>query len=131
VLRMLFNIRWWLGVALAAVIGAWLPSHFFDKAPSGTVHAQVLGVGVKLGGAYLLAVSCWVVLLAWWATLFGEVASPLRYKFSGATPAPGVARNTQPIKEGDVLEDEIHRADAPKGPVLEGEVLPPETDARA
>jgi hypothetical protein len=70
ILRFLFHWRWWFGVVLASLVGVWLPSHFFDKPPGGTVSAQVWSVGLKLGGAYVLAVGSWVLLLAWWATLF-------------------------------------------------------------
>jgi hypothetical protein len=70
VLRFLFNWRWWFGVVLASLVGVWLPSHFFDKPPGGTVTAQVWSVGLKLAGAYVVAVGSWVLLLAWWATLF-------------------------------------------------------------
>jgi len=70
ILRFLWNWRWWLGVVLASLVGVWLPGHFFDKPPKGTVSAQVWSVGLKLAGAYVLAVGSWVFLLAWWATLF-------------------------------------------------------------
>jgi hypothetical protein len=70
VIRFLWNWRWWLGLIIASLVGAWLPSQFFDKPPSGSVSAQEWHVGLKLAGAYLLAVTSWVLLLGWWATLF-------------------------------------------------------------
>jgi hypothetical protein len=76
ILRFLFNGRWWLGVVFASLIGAWLPSHFFDKPPAGTVSAQVWSVAFKLAGAYLLAVGSWVLLLGWWATLSVQRGEP-------------------------------------------------------
>jgi hypothetical protein len=76
IIRFLWNWRWWLGVILAAIAGVWLPGHLFDKLPSGTVSAQVWHVGLKLAAAYLLAVTSWIVLLAWWATLFAARKQP-------------------------------------------------------
>ena len=76
IIRFLWNWRWWLGVILAAIAGVWLPGHFFDKLPSGTVSAQVWHVGLKLAAAYLLAICSWVLVLAWWATLFAAKKHP-------------------------------------------------------
>jgi hypothetical protein len=75
-LRFLWSWRWWLGVVLASLIGVWLPSSFFDKAPAGSVSAQVWTVSLKLAGAYVLVVGVWVLLLAWWASLFRLPAKP-------------------------------------------------------
>jgi hypothetical protein len=75
-LRLLFNWRWWLAVALAAVLGVWLPGHFFAAPPHGTPSAQVWLEGFKLAGTYLLAVGCWVLLLAWNAVLFAGQEPP-------------------------------------------------------
>jgi hypothetical protein len=76
VLRLLWSWRWWLGVAVATALGLWLPGKFFAGVPHGTVSAQVWAVGLKLAGAYLLAVGCWVLLLAWAAVLFGRQQPP-------------------------------------------------------
>jgi hypothetical protein len=76
VFRFLWNWRWWLGVALASLVGVDLPGQFFKGTPKGTVSAQILSVSLKLAAAYLLAVSSWVVLLAWWAVLFGRPEKP-------------------------------------------------------
>ena len=76
VLRLLWNWRWWAGVVLAALVGAWLPGRFFAGEPSGTVSHQVWSVGLKLAGAYVLAVGSWVLLLGWWAALFGRQRPP-------------------------------------------------------
>jgi len=72
VLRLLRNWRWWAGVVVAALVGVLLPSHFFNGTPSGTVHAQVWHVVLKLAATYLLAVGSWVLLLGWVAVLFGR-----------------------------------------------------------
>jgi hypothetical protein len=69
-LRLLWNWRWWLGVVVAALLGVWLPAHFFAGPPHGSVTAQEWSVILKLIGAYVLAISIWVLTLAWWATLF-------------------------------------------------------------
>lgn len=74
--RFLWNWRWWLGVALASLVGVDLPGQFFNGTPKGTVSAQILSVSLKLAAAYLLAVSSWLVLLAWWAVLFGRHEKP-------------------------------------------------------
>ena len=85
-IRFLFNWRWWLGVALASLLGVWLPSHFFTAPPKGTVSAQEWAVTLKLIGAYLLAVTSWTVLLAWWATLFTLPAADPREEALIAVP---------------------------------------------
>jgi hypothetical protein len=72
VLRMLWNWRWWLAVVAAAFVVVRLPGRFFVAEPSGTVSAQVWHVGLKLAATYVLAIGCWVLLLAWVATLFGR-----------------------------------------------------------
>jgi hypothetical protein len=72
VIRLLWNWRWWLGVVLAALLTVELPSHFFAAEPSGSVHAQVWRVVLKLIVTYLLAVGSWVLLLGWLAVLFGR-----------------------------------------------------------
>jgi hypothetical protein len=76
IIRLLWNWRWWLGVALASLVGVDMPGQFFNAAPKGTVSAQVWTVGLKLAAAYLLAVGSWVLLLAWWAVLFSRPNKP-------------------------------------------------------
>jgi len=76
IIRFLCNWRWWLGVVLAALAGVWLPSQFFKGMPSRIVSAQDWIVGFKLAAAYLLAMSSWVMLLAWWAVLFSRDEKP-------------------------------------------------------
>jgi hypothetical protein len=73
-MRMLWNWRWWLGVALASLVGVWLPGKFFAPLPTGTVSAQVWHVSLKLAAAYVLAVGTWVLLLGWAATLSANQA---------------------------------------------------------
>ena len=72
VIRFLFNWRWWVGVVVATLLGVWLPSHFFNAMPKGSVAAQEWAVVWKLIATYLLAVVSWVLLLGWWATLFSK-----------------------------------------------------------
>ena len=69
IVHLLFNWRWWLAVIIAALLAVEWPSHFFTGEPHGTVSHQVWSVILKLAGAYLLAVVCWVLLLAWCAVL--------------------------------------------------------------
>ncbi len=108
VLHILWNWRWWTGVVLAALVGVWLPGTFFAATPSGTVSAQVWHVGLKLAGAYLLAVGCWVLLLGWVAVLFGRQQPPAEYALAAvpvlAEPMEGspstVAENQPPKEDG-------------------------------
>jgi hypothetical protein len=72
VLRILWNWRWWPAVVVASLAAVWLPAKSFTETPHGTVNAQVWCVGLKLASAYLLAVTSWVLLLAWQATLFAR-----------------------------------------------------------
>jgi hypothetical protein len=76
IIRLLWNWRWWGGVALAALVAVVLPENFFAGAPRGTVTAQVWAVGLKLAVSYLLAMASWVVLLGWWAALFCRQQKP-------------------------------------------------------
>jgi len=105
ILRFLWSGRWWLGVVLAAIVGVWLPGKFFDKAPSGTVSGQVWSAVFKLVGAYLLTVGSWVMLLAWWATLF----SPRRKRPSDSDEASVAV----PVLSGPPLRDRSAKADVP------------------
>ncbi len=72
IIRLLFNWRWWLAVIIAALIAVEWPSHFFTGEPQGTVSHQVWSIMLKLAGVYLLAVVCWVLLLAWCAVLLSR-----------------------------------------------------------
>jgi len=74
--RFMLSWRWWVGVLAAALVGVWLPGQFFNGTPKGSVTAQEWAVTWKLAATYLLAVGSWVLLLGWWATLFGERKSP-------------------------------------------------------
>jgi len=76
VLRLLWNWRWWLGVSLASLFAVWLPGKFFAGLPHGSVSAQVWAVGFKLAGAYLLAISGWILLQSWAAALFASQQAP-------------------------------------------------------
>ena len=59
-------------VAVAALVGVALPLHFFTAEPSGAVSHQVWAVSFKLAGAYLLAITSWVLVLAWAAVRLGR-----------------------------------------------------------
>ncbi len=72
IIRLLLNWRWWLAVIIAALVAVEWPSHFFNGEPHGTVSHQVWFVVLKLAGSYLLAVVCWVLLLAWCAVLLSR-----------------------------------------------------------
>jgi hypothetical protein len=72
--RLVFDWRWWLAVAVAAPLGVALPGRFFSAEPSGSVSHQVWAVGIKLTGAYLLAITSWVLVLAWAAVLLEKTS---------------------------------------------------------
>jgi hypothetical protein len=67
--------RWWPAVLVLALVGQAWPVAFFDGMPHGTVHAQVWRAIFKVFSAYILAVGCWVVSLAWVATLLAGLRS--------------------------------------------------------
>ena len=75
-LLLVWNWRWWLGILAAALVAVWLPGRFFACVPHGTVSAQIWYVGLKLAAAYLLAMGCWVFVLAWAAVLIGRQQPP-------------------------------------------------------
>jgi hypothetical protein len=72
IIRLLLNWRWWPAVVLAALVGVALPGHFFAGVPHGTVAHQIWAVAFKLVGSYVLAIACWVLLLAWAAVQLGR-----------------------------------------------------------
>ncbi len=88
VLRILWNWRWWPAVVLASLVSVWLPGKFFAGTPHGTVSAQVWLVALKLAATYLLAVSSWVLLLAWVATLFARQKPPEKSQSAAAEIPP-------------------------------------------
>jgi hypothetical protein len=66
---MWLNWRWWPAVLAAALVGVAWPQWFFSAPPHGSVSAQVWRVAIKLIAGFLLAVSSWLALLGWTATL--------------------------------------------------------------
>ena len=99
-IRLMLHWRWWPAVVLAALAAVELPSHFFTGFPHGAVSHQVWTVIFKLAGAYLLAVSSWVLLLAWAAVLFSR-ATP------GVTPPGDDAFAPVPVHSGPLGEDSV------------------------
>ncbi len=75
IIRLLFNWRWWLAAIIAALAAVEWPSHFFSGEPHGTVSHQVWSVVLRIAAAYLLAIVCWVLLLAWCAVLLSRTRS--------------------------------------------------------
>jgi len=89
IIRILFNWRWWLAVIVAALVAVEWPSHFFNGEPQGNVSHQVWAVMLKLAGTYLLAVVCWVLLLAWCAVLLSRTSpSKAQHADDSLVPAP-------------------------------------------
>jgi hypothetical protein len=81
-------------------VGVVLPEHFFAGAPHGTVSHQVWAVILKLAGSYVLAVGCWVVLLAWCAVQFGRRAG-------GRDDGGDYAEVPVPVLSGPFREDSV------------------------
>jgi hypothetical protein len=77
-------------VIVAALVAVKWPGTFFDAVPQGTVSHQVWAVGLKLSGSYVLAMVCWVALLAWAATLLSLArgAGSSAEDDEGGEPAP-------------------------------------------
>lgn len=82
--RFMLNWRWWPAVIVAALLAVEWPSHFYDAIPQGSVSHQVWTVLLKLAAAYLLAITCWVMLLAWAAVFI----SPPQPADDALVPAP-------------------------------------------
>jgi hypothetical protein len=108
IIRLLFNWRWWSAVIVAALLAVEWPSHFFSGEPQGTVSHQVWAVALKLAGTYLLAIVCWVLLLAWCAVLLSRNRpGKLQPNDDSLVPAPvgagplGEDSVKLPLPEGD------------------------------
>jgi len=95
----LLNWRWWLAVVIASLIGVALTGHFFSGLPHGTVSHQVWAVIFKLAGAYLLAVACWALLLAWAAVLLDRSYAGRQRGGESFVPAPV---HSGPLGEGSM-----------------------------
>jgi len=89
-------------VVLAALLAVELPSRFFAAEPSGSVHAQIWHVVLKLIATYLLAMGSWVLLLGWVAVLFGRQQPPGE-EVLVAVPAP--SGPPEPDKQASVKLD--------------------------
>ncbi len=99
VLRLLWNWRWWLAVVLAALVAVALPGRFFAGEPQGTVAHQVWAVVLKLAATYLLALVCWVLLLAWAAVLLARTRRSANPSNDSLVPVPV---RSGPLGEGPV-----------------------------
>jgi hypothetical protein len=111
IIHLLFNWRWWLAAVVAALLAVLWPSHFFTSLPQGTVSHQVWAVILKITAAYLLAIVCWIFLLAWCAVLLSRdtpaAEMPKDDSDDSLTPAPvgsgplGEDSVKLPLPEGD------------------------------
>jgi hypothetical protein len=75
-IRFMLNWRWWPAVILASLAAVEWPSHFYNAIPQGSVSHQVWTVLFKLAANYLLAITSWVLLLAWAAVLISPRPQP-------------------------------------------------------
>jgi hypothetical protein len=94
-LHVILNWRWWMAVAVAALVGVALPEHFFAGLPKGTVSHQVWAVSIKLASSYLLTISSWVVVLAWAAALLerGRPGAAITAEVASDSPLPETGDN--------------------------------------
>jgi hypothetical protein len=81
IIRLLLNWRWWSAVVLASVVSVVLPGHFFAGFLQDPIARQVW----EVAATYVLAVGCWVSLLAWAAVLLGRDATE-----SGVEVSPSI-----------------------------------------
>ncbi len=100
IIRLLLNWRWWLAAVIAALLAVAWPSHFFTSEPQGTVSHQVWAIMLKLAGTYLLAIVCWVFLLAWCAVLLSH-GTPAAKKPADDSLVPA------PVGSGPLAEDSV------------------------
>lgn len=75
-IRFMLNWRWWPAVIAAGLVAVEWPSHFYNGIPQGSVSHQVWTVLLKLAANYLLAITGWVLLLAWAAVLISPRTQP-------------------------------------------------------
>lgn len=75
-IRFMLNWRWWPVAILASLVAVEWPSHFYNAIPQGSVSHQVWTVLLKLAATYLLAITSWVLLLAWAAVLISPRPHP-------------------------------------------------------
>ena len=102
VLRLFIDWRWWPVVLACALVAEAWPQTWFEANPHGSVHAQVTRVLLKVVLAYLLAIVCWMDVIAWAAMLLdpaprtgpddgGEPVAPIagpRNEKQAAVPLP-------------------------------------------
>jgi hypothetical protein len=100
ILRILWNWRWWSVVLVAAVVAVELPRRFFVAMPHGTVSHQVWAVSLKLAATYVIAITCWVLVLAWAAVLFSRGAS-------GANKSDDDSLVPAPVGSGPLAKDSV------------------------
>src|SRR6266568_1547910 len=112
ILRLILSWRWWPAVALAAVASVALPAKLFSVEPHSTVSAQIWLVSLKLATSYVIAICCWILLLAWGATLLrlsgpahpdadGDSGEPLPEPVLAGPPNDGKSASVRlPLPDG-------------------------------
>jgi hypothetical protein len=76
VLRIVGAWKWWVGVVLAAILGAGLPAMLLVVTSNGDDALKGLAAWVVRLIANLISAAVWVVLLGWLAVLFGRQNPP-------------------------------------------------------
>lgn len=87
-IRVILNWRWWPAVIFASLIAVEWPRHFYNAIPQGSVSHQVWTVLLKLAANYLLAITCWVLLLAWAAVLISPRSQSADHALAPALVGP-------------------------------------------
>jgi hypothetical protein len=101
IVHLWINWRWWPMVIILALVGETLPQTFFSADPKGSVQAQIWRVILKFIAAYLISILCWIIALAWAATL---LIGPI----NGIDPL-----NAAALRDASPNEPEVDRAQPP------------------
>jgi hypothetical protein len=69
---------YWVSMAACAIFGVWIPGKILDWIPGTTLHAQTVGLVIRLIAAYLLATGAWLaaVGLVGYSLRAGEDRAP-------------------------------------------------------
>jgi len=86
-LRVLLRWKYWLGTAITALVGIWLPSLILGWSPGKTLGQQTTGLVVRLVVAYGIAIAAWLVTAALLGYFVGPGNDDARVKVAGKPAA--------------------------------------------
>jgi hypothetical protein len=107
IVRVWMNWRWWSMVLVLALIGERSPLTFFSADPKGSVQAQIWRVVLKFIAAYLVSVLCWIIALAWAATLLIGIEPDNAAAIPDASPNAPETDRAQPSLSLDNSGDHL------------------------